>query len=72
MSINVNSRKSFNNEPLHEGEVLVPQLVDDRDYAIAIGAKPENLRTGSKGGVTYTVMFVPRPGGSRGDQSAGI
>ena len=36
---------SYNNAPLREGEVLVPQLVDDREYAIAIGAKPENLRT---------------------------
>ena len=59
--INDNSRKPFNGEPLHEGEVLVPQFVDDRDYAIAIGAKPENLRTWSKGGVSYTVMFVPVP-----------
>lgn len=56
-----NFRKSYNNEPLREGEVLVPQLVDDRDYAIAIGAKPENLRTWTKGGVSYTVMFVPVP-----------
>jgi hypothetical protein len=56
-----NSRKSYNGEPLREGEVLVPQLVDDRDYAIAIGAKPENLRTWTKGGVSYTVMFVPVP-----------
>ena len=56
-----NPWKSYNNEPLREGEVLVPQLVDDRNYAIAIGAKPENLRTWSKGGVSYTVMFVPVP-----------
>lgn len=56
-----NSRKSYNDEPLHEGEVLVPQLVDDREYAIAIGAKPENLRTWTKGGISYEVMFVPVP-----------
>lgn len=61
MSISVNTRKSFNGVPLREGEVLVPQLVDDREYAIAIGAKPENLRTWTKGGVSYTVMFVPVP-----------
>ena len=59
--INDNSRKPFNNAPLRDGEVLVPQLVNDRDYAIAIGAKPENFRTWSKGGVQYTVMFVPVP-----------
>lgn len=60
----VNSEKnwtSYNGEPLRNGEVLVPQLVDNRDYAIAIGAKPENLRTWTKGGVSYTVMFVPVP-----------
>lgn len=55
------NRIPFNNEPLCEGEVLVPQLVDDHDYAIAIGAKPENLRTWSKGGISYEVMFVPVP-----------
>ena len=55
------NRIPFNGKPLREGEVLVPQLVDDREYAIAIGAKPENLRTWSKGGVSYTVMFVPVP-----------
>ena len=55
------NRIPFNGKPLREGEVLVPQLVDDRKYAIAIGAKPENLRTWSKGGVSYTVMFVPVP-----------
>ena len=59
MSINGKNWISYNGEPLREGEVLVPQLVDDRDYAIAIGAKPENLRTWTKGGVSYTVMFVP-------------
>ena len=53
--------EALNNEPLREGEVLVPQFVDDREYAIAIGAKPENLRTWSKGGVSCTVMFVPVP-----------
>ena len=51
----------YNNAPLHEGEVLVPQLVDDREYAIAIGANPDNLRTWSNGGVSYSVMFVPVP-----------
>lgn len=61
MSISVKTRKSFNGVPLHDGEVLVPQLVDDREYAIAIGAKPENLRTWTKGGVSFTVMFVPVP-----------
>lgn len=60
-SVRDNPRKPYNNEPLREGEVLVPQLVDDREYAIAIGAKPENLRTWTKGGVSYTVMFVPVP-----------
>ena len=56
-----NPWKSYNNEPLREGEVLVPQLVDDRDYAIAIGAKREKLGTWTKRGVSYTVMFVPVP-----------
>ena len=53
--------KPYNNEPLREGEVLVPQLVDDTEYATAIGAKLENLRTWSTAGITYTVMFVPVP-----------
>lgn len=53
--------KPYNNDPLREGEVLVPQLVDDTEYATAIGAKPENLRTWSTAGITYTVMFVPVP-----------
>ncbi|MBQ8094420.1 MAG: hypothetical protein IJ242_12735 [Clostridia bacterium] len=59
--INDNTRKSFNGEPIRAGEVLVPQFVDDKAYAISLGAKPENLRTWSKGGVQYMVMFVPVP-----------
>ena len=51
----------YNNAPLRVGEVLIPQMVDNREYAIAIGAKPENLRTWTKGGVRFTVMFVPVP-----------
>lgn len=59
--INVNIRKPYNDAPLHAGEVLVPQLVDDRAYAIAIGANPENFKTWTTAGVSYTVMFVPVP-----------
>lgn len=60
-TIDDSSRKPYNNEPLRDGEVLVPQLVDDREYAIALGAKPENFRRWTKGGVSFTVMFVPVP-----------
>ena len=60
-STNDNSRKPYNDEPLLEGEVLVPMLVDDRQYAIAIGAKPKNFRTWTTAGISYTVMFVPVP-----------
>lgn len=56
-----NNRKPYNNVPLREGEVLVPQLVDDRAYAIAIGADPVNLRTYTTAGVSYLVMFVAVP-----------
>lgn len=41
--------------------MLAPLLADDHDYAIDIGAKPENLRTWSKGSVSYTVVFIPVP-----------
>lgn len=60
-SVNEKNWISYNGEPVAEGETLVPQLVDDRQYAIDIGAKPENLRTWTKGGISYEVMFVPVP-----------
>ena len=66
-----NPWKSYNNEPLREGEVLVPQLVDDRNYAIAIGAKPENLRM-VKGRRFLHGDVCPRPGGSGDDQPASV
>ena len=59
-TINDKSWKSYNNEPLHDGEILVPLLVN-RDYAIARGADPANLRTWTKSGVRFLVMFVPVP-----------
>ena len=59
-TINDKSWKSYNNEPLRDGEILVPQLVS-REYAIARGADPANLRTWVKCGVRFLVMFVPVP-----------
>lgn len=53
--------KSYNGEPLREGEVLVPMMVDDLQYAIDLGAKRENLRTWKTIGVSFAVMFVPVP-----------
>ncbi len=58
--INDKSWKSYNNEPLRDGEILVPQLVS-HEYAIARGADPANLRTWTKSGVRFLVMFVPVP-----------
>ena len=59
--INANAWKSYNGEPLREGEVLVPMMVDDLQYAIDLGAKRENLRTWRIAGVPCKVMFVPVP-----------
>ena len=59
--INANAWKSYNGEPLREGEVLVPMMVDDLQYAIDLGAKRENLRTWKDIGVSFLVMFVPVP-----------
>ena len=58
-SINGNTRKPYNDKPLREGEVLVPQMVTDRWYAISIGGNPRNFRTWTLAGIRYTVMFVP-------------
>ena len=58
-TINGNTRKPYNDKPLREGEVLVPQMVIDRWYAISIGGNPRNFRTWTLAGVRYTVMFVP-------------
>ena len=58
-SINGNTRKPYNDKPLRDGEVLVPQMVTDRWYAISIGGNPRNFRTWTLAGIRYTVMFVP-------------
>ena len=58
-TINGNTRKPYNDKPLRDGEVLVPQMVTDRWYAISIGGNPRNFRTWTLAGVRYTVMFVP-------------
>ena len=57
-NLNKTAYVPYNGEPLKEGEVLVPQLVD-RNYARSIGAK--GLRTWCRGGVYYTIMFIPVP-----------
>ena len=50
--------KPYNDQPLEADETLVPQMVTE-DYARSLGANMGNLRTWHKGGVSYTVMFVP-------------
>ena len=55
-----NSRKPCNNEPLCEGETLVPMLTD-RETAKDCGADPANIRTWTTGGIRYQVMFIPVP-----------
>ncbi len=55
-----NQWKSYNNEPVGEGQVLVPQLVS-LEYARSIGTDMRNVRTWTKGGVSYPVIFVPVP-----------
>lgn len=52
--------KSFDGREVQPGETLVPQLVTEEDAALC-GAKKENLRTWTRGGVSYTVMFIPVP-----------
>ncbi len=59
-SVNDNSRKPYNNVPLREGEVLVPMMVT-REFAIGQGADPANLRTWTKSGVQFLVMFTAVP-----------
>ena len=54
-------RVSYNGDPLREGEVLVPMLVDSPEYAESIGAKQTYMRTWSKAGIPFRVMFVPVP-----------
>ena len=46
----------YNGEPLQDGEVLVPTLIN-REYAELIDA--QGVRTWYKCGVPYLVMFVP-------------
>lgn len=50
----------FNDEPLREGEVLVPQLIS-REYADLAGAA--GVRTWYRCGIPYLVMFVAVPAG---------
>ncbi|MBR5109052.1 MAG: hypothetical protein IK099_02560 [Clostridia bacterium] len=59
-SVNDNSRKPYNNVPLREGEVLVPMMVT-REFAIGQGADPANLRTWTKSGIQFLVMFTAVP-----------
>ena len=54
------SRKTYNNEPLREGETLVPMLCD-RETAKDYGADPANIRTWTTAGIRYQVMFIPVP-----------
>ena len=54
------SRKTYNNEPLRDGESLVPMLCD-RETAKDYGADPANIRTWTTAGIQYQVMFVPVP-----------
>ena len=49
---------AFDGEPLREGEILTPQIVDP-EYARMIGTK--DVRTWTMCGVRYHVMFVAVP-----------
>ena len=53
--------KSYNGEPLQEGETLVPYLVDDLEYAVILGLIPNHMRIWTKAGIQFNVMFVPVP-----------
>lgn len=60
MAIKDNNWKSYNDAPLKDGEVLVPQLVS-KEYAMGLKANMSNLRTWEKSGISYLVMFIPVP-----------
>ena len=59
-AISDKSRKAYNNEPLRDGESLVPMLCD-RETAKDYGADPANIRTWTTAGIQYQVMFIPVP-----------
>ena len=53
---NTTSFHPYNGEPLEDGDVLVPMLIN-RTYADLIDA--QGVRTWYKCGIPYLVMFVP-------------
>lgn len=53
-------KRSYNNAPVKEGEVLVPMLADD-DLIELLDADPDNVRTWSLAGRKFKVLFYPVP-----------
>ena len=56
-----NNRKSYNNDPLKEDEVLVPVLISDRETASTFNLDRENMETWRIHGHRITVAFIPAP-----------
>lgn len=53
-------KRSYNNVPVKDGEVLVPMLADD-DLIELLDADPDNVRTWSLAGRKFKVLFYPVP-----------
>ena len=63
VTVNVSNdteRRSFDNRPVHEGEVLVPMMAT-QERIETLDVDKGNLRTWHNAGQAYTVMFYPVP-----------
>ena len=56
---NYDNRKSYNNQPLKEGETMIPIFISDWDMVRTFSINKENMETWRVGGQKIAVAFTP-------------
>ena len=56
---NYDNRKSYNNQPLKDGETMVPVFISDWDMVRTFSMDKDNMETWRVGGQKITVAFTP-------------
>ena len=56
---NYDNRKSYNNQPLKEGETMIPIFISNWDMVRTFSIDKENMETWRVGGQKITVAFTP-------------
>ncbi|MBO6214334.1 MAG: hypothetical protein J6N76_02220 [Lachnospiraceae bacterium] len=56
---NYDNRKSYNNQPLKDGETMIPVFIADKTMIRSYNMDRRNLETWRIGGVNVTVAFTP-------------